>query len=372
VKQRHKVLFLYEEENSSINSMFAKFIGEIEIATDSIQNTINNPFILYSSWDILILVCGQSFVKALEICRLVRTDVSLNGNPVIISSLSNNSQSLTEAFQAGITDVWPQIDSAEEFQIRIQKEIDRYNQTATLKNQNQEYLEQIREKNSFISIIAHDLKNPFTGIQMLAKTTIANIEKLPPEKLKEFVGMIFSTAEQGSALIEGLLQWSRIQTGKVVPAPRFHVLNAIIIKSISEYSKQASSKNIRVLIQSSISPEITLITDDSFFGTALNHLLSNAIKYSNKGNNIIVGINRQDENFIISVMDKGIGISPVIQKKLFRLDGNVSSEPGTENETGSGLGLILAQCCANKLDGKIWFESEVDKGSTFYFSIPAR
>lgn len=342
-KPGHKALFLFEDEQSQDLTPILELAKDSELKSDSIQNAIKNPFILYTSWDILIFVCGSSHYKALEICRLVRSDANLNGNPVVLSCKTSNATLLKESFEAGINDVWPLITSAEEYQIRIQKEIERYQQLSALKKQNTDSLHQIKEKNAFISIIAHDLKNPFTGIQMLAKTIIANIDKLPPEKIKEFVGMIVTSAEQGSALIEGLLQWSRVQTGKVAPAPRYHVMNEMIIKSISENSKQSGSKNIKVLVQSSISPETTLLTDNNFFGTVLNHLLSNAIKYSNSGSQIIVDISQHKEEFVISVIDKGTGISMEVQKKLFRLDGNVSPEPGTFNETGSGLGLILAQ-----------------------------
>jgi signal transduction histidine kinase len=124
-----------------------------------------------------------------------------------------------------------------------------------------------------------------------------------------------------------------------------------------------------IVIKRELPANVILFADKDMINTVLRNLISNAIKFTNQGGEIIVSVNEEKDKLMVSVKDNGIGIPKEVIGKLFRIDENYSTR-GTANETGTGLGLMLCKEFIEKHDGEIWVESEVEKGSTFYFTLP--
>ncbi len=222
------------------------------------------------------------------------------------------------------------------------------------------------EKDKFFSIISHDLKTPFIGILGFSELLKDNITTFTPDELFEIVTSINHSAVQTFALLENLLKWSGLKQGKINTAKKTHLLKDLIDPEIEVIQETALLK--KITIEQNINPPLEIYADREMLQTIIRNLLANAIKFSNKGG--IISINAKTEgNFcLISVKDTGVGIAANQQDKLFRLSETISTQ-GTQQEKGTGLGLLLCKDFVEKHNGKIWVESKWEKGSTFYFTI---
>lgn len=232
--------------------------------------------------------------------------------------------------------------------------------------QQSEYLNEMnRLKDRLFSIIAHDLRNPVAALRNTID--ILDPQILSSEEL-EFVKAELS--QQFSSMdftLNNLLAWARGQIRGETIHPEAIDVRGIVESSIKHSLSASGAKNI--ILINEIPEHIQIYADLNHFRFVLRNLLNNAIKFSEK-EGIITIFAIENEYFItIAVKDKGIGISPEKQKQLFSIHSNFSTE-GTQGEKGTGLGLILCKEFIEKNGGKIWVESEIGKGSTFYFTLP--
>jgi len=221
-------------------------------------------------------------------------------------------------------------------------------------------------KNKFFSIIAHDLKNPFNSMLGFSKLLKDNFDNYDANKQKEYIGYIYQEIQQSYKLLENLLLWAQSQKGTIAFNPEKINLLLIVNETCRLLSRMSEKKSIKLL--NKIEPTIFIDADKDMISTVIRNLISNAIKFTPTGGEILIQAELKQYHTEISVKDNGIGISEEIQSKLFNISENTSTN-GTENETGTGLGLILCKEFIEKHSGKIWVESEIDKGSTFYFTI---
>ncbi len=233
--------------------------------------------------------------------------------------------------------------------------------------QNEELIELNATKDKFFSIIAHDLRNPFNGLQALSMLLLRNYLEYDAKQVMEILELIQQSAERGVSLLENLLEWSRVQTGRIEYTPEVFSLSELVDESISLLLNQSDKKQIK--LETTVSKDIQVFADRNMTFTVLRNLISNAIKFTFKEGNVTIGAEPQ-QNFIrVSVADNGTGILPDFQERLFKLGKNFSTK-GTANESGTGLGLILCKDFVDKQGGDIWVESVYEKGSTFIFTIP--
>lgn len=222
-------------------------------------------------------------------------------------------------------------------------------------------------KDKLFSIIAHDLKNPFSSVLGFSELLIKNIGNYNVEKSEIFLKLINSSIRNMIVLLDNLLNWVKSQSGQIT----FNLENinlSLIIQEVIEISKiTASIKKISInFLQSD---NIEVYADQNMLKTVLRNLVFNSIKFTNPGGKIDI-LAMQNFNFVeITVSDSGIGISEENRKKLFNLETNITTT-GTDNEKGSGLGLVLCKEFVEMHGGKIWVESEEGKGSDFKFTLP--
>jgi signal transduction histidine kinase len=228
-----------------------------------------------------------------------------------------------------------------------------------------EYLNASKDK--FFSIIAHDLKNPFNAIIGFSEILQDEIKSGDTANMENYISLINSSAVQTYRLLENLLEWANSQRGKMPFDPVAVNVSRLFSEEILVLKEIAISKNIT--LKSSVPDNLTIMADKNMIRTILRNLISNAIKFSNKNGSVRTSASVADKKVEFSVFDNGIGMTKETIAKLFRLDVNFSTR-GTENEKGTGLGLILCKEFVEKHGGKIWVESEPGKGSTFKFIIP--
>ncbi len=246
-----------------------------------------------------------------------------------------------------------------------QKQLKRLN--TKLEQSEKELKKANADKDKFFTIIAHDLKSPFNGLMGITSLLSDNYDTLPPEKTKEIIQMLNTSESNIYKLLDKLLDWARIQTGKIKYKYEKIELCPICMNVIDLLSTVAGNKQISIV--NTIRNGIFVFADEKSVATVFRNLISNAIKFTNPGGKIILDAKIKGNFVEICVSDNGIGIEASMKDKLFEISEKVSTA-GTSEEPGTGLGLILCKEFIEKNNGKISVESEAGKGSKFYFTLP--
>jgi PAS domain S-box-containing protein len=254
------------------------------------------------------------------------------------------------------------------FDITEQKRAD-----AVIQRKNIELGEINASKDKFFSIIAHDLLSPLNGFLGLTKLMADDTHSFTMRELQEISSNMQSSASNLNDLLRNLLEWARMQRGVTEFNLESIMISFVIKQNIEILSEFARQKNIE-LIQN-IDDSVIVHADIPMLNTVLRNLISNAIKFTNQGGKVEIGIIESSDDLKLSkdyteiyVRDNGIGMNEKILDNLFKLDQNVS-RPGTKGELSTGLGLLLCKEFVEKHGGKIWAESEEGKGSTFHFTL---
>ncbi len=227
--------------------------------------------------------------------------------------------------------------------------------------------EQSTNKDKFFSIISHDLKNPLGTILNTAEFFNEEYDNLVDHERKELVNIIKTSSENLYELLEGLLDWSRARMGSLEFIPQKVNLYILVSEIFQLVQYNADIKEIN--LTNNIDRNLLVLADKNMINLILRNLISNAVKFSRNGGSVKILSDVKDNEIIIIVQDNGIGISEKDQKKLFRIEVHHTSI-GTNNEPGTGVGLILCKELVEKHGGKIWVESQLRKGSKFMFSLP--
>jgi PAS domain S-box-containing protein len=222
-------------------------------------------------------------------------------------------------------------------------------------------------KDKFFSIIAHDLKSPFNSITGFSELLLDNYSNMEIDEIKTSLKFIQSSSKHAYALLENLLVWARSQTQSIEFKPIVFNLKDGIYDTVAMAESIAAKKQIKLI--SDIAGNISIFADINMINTVIRNLLSNAIKFTPAEGKIEICVSQNSESWLFSIRDNGVGIDPKNIDKLFKIESKFSTF-GTENETGTGLGLILCREFVEKHGGKIWIESTLEKGTEFIFSIP--
>jgi signal transduction histidine kinase len=236
--------------------------------------------------------------------------------------------------------------------------------------QSKEKLQKINaEKDKFFSIIAHDLRSPLQPLLGYTHMMVEELPTLTPDQTQRMALNMRNAAAKLFSLLENLLEWSRLQRGLTSFKPEPFILMPIIAQSMYPVMDSANVKEIEIIY--AIPADLEVFADDYMLSSIIRNLTSNAVKFTHKGGKVTIAAKSVNSHSVkISVKDTGIGMSPEIVNDLFRLDVQ-SNRRGTDNEPSVGLGLIICQDFIEKHGGKIWVESEVGKGSVFYFTLPS-
>ncbi len=232
----------------------------------------------------------------------------------------------------------------------------------------QKKLKELNEqKDKFFSILAHDLRTPFSGFVGISDIMSKEIDTMSINEIKDLSKTLNSASTATLKLLEDLLEWSRVQTNRIQYNPETVNLEQLIKKSVDVMTSTASGKGLNIRIQ--VNPDTDVLCDTNMIYNVLRNLISNSIKFTNNGGTITIKAKDNGTFTQVSVSDNGVGIQEKDIKDLFRIDKSFTT-PGTNNEKGTGLGLILCKEFVEKNKGEIWVESSPGKGSTFNFSIP--
>ncbi len=222
-------------------------------------------------------------------------------------------------------------------------------------------------KDKFFSLLAHDLRSPFHATLAMSDLLMEDVETLTTEEIKRFSSTIHLALKRQYLHLEDVLTWSRLQINRFEINKMAMDIDSVLSHATEVLSSNADAKGISFLVTNNI--EDVIVADKNVVGTVLHNLIGNAIKYSRRGDTIMIAADIQEGDVIITVEDQGVGIPKEKLKRLFNI-AHVKSTPGTEQEQGTGLGLVICKDMMGKMGGSIEAESEPGMGSRFTLRFP--
>lgn len=320
--------------------------------------------------DLVLLDVMMPDMSGFEVAQHLKSNPNTADIPIIFLTALNSTADIVKGFQVGANDFISKPFNKEELIIRVTHQISLVAAKRLILSKTEELQRTIAGRDKLYSVIAHDLRSPMGSIKMVLNMLILN---LPSEKIGaemyELLTMANQTTEDVFSLLDNLLKWTKSQIGKLNVVYQDVDLVEVTDGVIEIFSMVASLKKIRIR---EMKPEKMMVNADiDMLKTVVRNLLSNAIKFSKENSEVLVKMEEVDGMAVVSVQDYGCGISEEGQKKLLHTDTHFSTF-GTNNEEGSGLGLLLCKAFVVKNGGKLWFTSKEGEGSIFSFSIPVK
>ncbi|MBT3275228.1 MAG: hypothetical protein HN368_18890 [Spirochaetales bacterium] len=224
-------------------------------------------------------------------------------------------------------------------------------------------------KDKFISILAHDLRNPFASVLTLTELITKRFDQLTPEEIRHQCELANESVSRGMDLLDHLLSWGKAQSGRVEWQPILFNLRGLSQIDIEFVSGMAAEKNIH--ITNTIDDTLAVYADPNMISKILRNFISNAIKFTPEGGTIKLSADTDGYFLTAKVRDTGVGMNADRIGRLFQIDTHFTT-PGTKGEQGSGLGLLLCKELAERNGGEISVVSNPENGSTFSITIPVR
>lgn len=320
--------------------------------------------------DLVLLDVMMPDMSGFEVAQHLKSNPQTAEIPIIFLTALNSTADIVKGFQVGANDFISKPFNKEELIIRVTHQISLVAAKRLILSKTEELQRTIAGRDKLYSVIAHDLRSPMGSIKMVLNMLILNLpfEKIGAE-MYELLTMANQTTEDVFSLLDNLLKWTKSQIGKLNVVYQDVDLVEVTDGVIEIFSMVASLKKIRIR---EMKPERMMVNADiDMLKTVVRNLLSNAIKFSKENSEILVKMEEVDGMAVVSVQDHGCGISEEGQKKLLHTDTHFSTF-GTNNEEGSGLGLLLCKDFVVKNGGKLWLTSKEGEGSIFSFSIPVK
>ncbi|AVM56833.1 hybrid sensor histidine kinase/response regulator [Bacteroides heparinolyticus] len=320
--------------------------------------------------DLILLDVMMPDLSGFEVAQQLKANPDTAEIPIIFLTALNGTADIVKGFQVGGSDFISKPFNKEELIIRVTHQISLVAAKRLILSKTEELQRTIAGRDKLYSVIAHDLRSPMGSIKMVLNMLILNLpaEKIG-EEMYELLIMANQTTEDVFSLLDNLLKWTKSQIGKLNVVYQDVNLVELTDSVIDIFNMVAKLK--KITIKETKSDKIMVNADIDMLKTVVRNLLSNAIKFSKENSEVLVTIKEEDDMAVVSVQDYGCGISEEGQKKLLHTDTHFSTF-GTNNEEGSGLGLLLCKDFVMKNGGKLWFTSKEKEGSTFSFSIPLK
>lgn len=338
--------------------------------------------------DLILLDVRMPGMDGYTLCSHLKADSRTREIPVIFISAYGDIADKVNGFRVGGVDYITKPFQVEEVLARVQahirlrtmhrelqQEIQRRSQAEeALHLLNQQLCEvnhRLREanasKDTFFSILAHDLRNPFLVLLGLTELLNEELDRYTKVQLQEMLQKLYSSSKTVYALLTNLLEWSRLERGLLIPEPRTFSAADIILRNIRLFASQAQRKHIQVRHQ--IPSGMVIYADIKMIDTVIRNLLSNALKFTDSGGFIEIVAQAHEHDVELVITDTGVGMSQDILNNLFRIDQKTLRQ-GTAGERGTGLGLILCKEFVEKNGGTLRVESVVAQGTTFRLTLP--
>nr|WP_319266202.1 hybrid sensor histidine kinase/response regulator [uncultured Draconibacterium sp.] len=342
-----------------LGTLLAKFKCELAVAMNGQQalDTVEKV-----KPDLILLDVMMPIMDGHETCRRLKSNEATKDIPVIFLSAKTETEDIVEGFKLGAVDYITKPFIGKELAARVRTHL-------TLRQTQQTLSEEVHSKNKFFSIMSHDLRGAFGIITNFVQLIQEGGDFLTTEEKEELLNDIQTTSANTLDLLENLLKWARSQTGAIKFSPEKLPLACIFDEINRNHTNIAQAKEIN--ITSSTKEDIEVYGDRNMILLILRNLVSNAIKFTQKGGQISISAEKAGEMVKVVVADTGIGIDEDKVKNLFSIDSKTTST-GTANEQGHGLGLVLCKEFVKINNGQIGIESTPGKGTKVWFTLPVQ
>jgi signal transduction histidine kinase len=236
-----------------------------------------------------------------------------------------------------------------------------------IKNSNLKLNELNKSKDKFFSIISHDLRSPLSSSCQIGDILMTKYNEYDEVKREALTKELYMSSKQSLNLLDSLLMWASSNSGLMEFKPEKISITKIINENLNIFKTVSELKCIK--LESTIKADFLVIADYAMINTVVRNLLSNAIKFTPKSGQIKIILEEMDNIINVGVADSGVGMNKDDISKVFKIDSNLKGI-GTENEKGTGLGLKLCKEFIDKHNSKLWIESEINTGTTVWFSLP--
>ncbi len=317
--------------------------------------------------DLVLLDIMMPEMDGYEVCKKLKKNPDTEDIPVIFLTAKVETDDVVEGFNLGGVDYITKPFKQKELLVRIKTHLDLLESRRKIAAQAGELHAANIFKDRLFSIIGHDLRSPLSSIKFTIDMMKSGVIEFGDDFFHETLGQLAKTTDEAYTLLENLLGWAKSQSGNLPVVPETFSLKEMA-ESIARLQKlNLSNKNIELVID--VAESISVYADNQMINTVLRNLLSNAIKFTPNGGKIQILATETNDNLVkVSVVDSGVGISEENMKRLFN-NANPLKTYGTNNETGSGLGLILCKDFVEKNGGTLNITSEIGQGSTFAFTL---
>jgi len=339
---------------------------KVLVAEDGEDALVN---IQQSHPDLVLLDIMMPGLDGYETCRQLKDNPDIANIPVIFMSALTDTVDKLRGFELGAVDYITKPFQHEEVLARINTHLTIGRLEKELRTKNSELTVLNQEKNEFLGIVAHDLKNPLSAIQSLAELIAFDFESLSKQDVVEYTQMITASSEQMFDLITNLLDVNAIESGHTHIHLSHTDLTPTLQQLADEYYERARTKNIKFIYEA---PEkLNMVIDSAIVRQILDNLLSNAIKYSPENTCVEFHATFEQQILHCRVIDQGPGLSAADQAKLFNKFTRLTPKP-TANEHSTGLGLFIVHKLVEALQGRVWCESKLKHGATFAVELPSQ
>ncbi len=311
-------------------------------------------------FDLVLLDVMMPGMDGFEVCRRMKENEKNKMIPIIFLTARTDDDAIKKGFAIGGVDYITKPFNPVELVARVKTHIN-------LRLRERELNDLNTTKDTLLSIISHDLKTPFFNIMGLGELILKSYDEYDDAMKKELISNIVESSRISHNLLDNLLNWIRVQTGKIKFSPESILMKDLIIEVTQLLQTQINSKEVNLEVE--IPSAMRVFADPNMLKTIIRNLLSNAVKYTPRGGNVSIKSVEEKDAVTTFVKDNGIGMSDETLESLFKSK-LVSSTPGTENESGSGFGLIIIKEFIEIHKGTIMVESEPGKGTTFRFTLP--
>jgi signal transduction histidine kinase len=341
--------------------------------------------------DLILLDVRMPGTDGYTLCEHVKADPRTREIPVLFISAYGEVEDKIKGFRVGGVDYITKPFHVEEVLARVrthlglsmmhkelQQEIQRRSQAEEelqvlneqLRDANRGLQEANAGKDTFMSILAHDLRGPFTSLLGLSEALVANFDEYDTDRKKKMLNTLHASSKNVYALLNDLLEWSRLERGVL----DYHPDTLMLSPSIAHVmvTVQAAANHKQITLRNSVPEQLTGYADEQMLHTILRNLLTNAVKFTDAHGMVEVSAHSLDDHEVeIRVTDTGVGMDEETIAKLFRIDAK-ASRPGTNGEKGTGLGLVLCKEFVKKNGGRLRVESQVGQGTICRLTLPGR
>lgn len=319
--------------------------------------------------DLILLDIAMPDMDGFDTCRLLKSDPTTKEIPIIFLTAKTELEAIETAFEIGGVDYIIKPFIPQELILRVINQLELKFHRENLVNLNLELIRSNEEKEKFLSVIAHDLRSPFHGLLGVSQIINENFDKLHKADIKEYFELLDEGLHNQFKFLTNILQWGKLRRGKINFKPTHFKLANLLEEVLNTLKLNIEHKQIRISVElngncSQISADRNLIRE------LFVNLIANAIKFTNSKELISIYCNiDQDKGLFVRIIDRGIGISKENLSKIFQLD-KIFSTNGTNQEVGSGLGLILCYEIVKMHEGEITIDSEINIGTEVRIEIP--